>query len=353
MFGWPSLVHFCDTCGHNTAVEYTGTVWIQEHTCCHVRRPYTGRPLPPIARLTCGLLQCGVKAKGADIVGESQQAMNSYQHDELANLFAQLSTQQQQQQHRAPTAVQLQNLGSARSVGDGHSMNPEKIDAPLTFASAHYTHSWHLNNETQSEPARSPPPPYHDTLMPEAMAETLRQHSIDPSALLPNQVELFVNADYEQRLRLLELWRISPPSHPVEKHVQRNSVPTSIVQEEADAKARYEQQHCFSHAVQQEEHMFDTFIPRPRAASIASGQGILAKGEAEPYMMNGYQQRSDPVFAGNALWQAPSYAQAQQQSSMEDQYGMYQQIRNHADWERLNQQSMQRVAGGDDDAMVM
>ncbi len=62
--------------------------------------------------------------------------------------------------------------------------------------------------------------------------------------------------------------------------------------------------------------------------------------------MRGYQadppaRAVDPVYAAAAeLWQAPSYAQAmeQQSATMEDQYGMYQQIRNHADWERMNEQ---------------
>ena len=84
---------------------------------------------------------------------------------------------------------------------------------------------------------------------------------------------------------------------------------------------------------------------------------------AEPYIVNGYtygtasavteglaSQRgsSDPVYAAAAgLWQAPSYAQAveQQQLVMEDQYGMYEQIRNHADWERINEEIAREKLG--------
>ena len=42
---------------------------------------------------------------------------------------------------------------------------------------------------------------------------------------------------------------------------------------------------------------------------------------------------------------------------MEDQYGMYEQIRNHADWERVNEQiareGMASMHGNADEDMVM
>ena len=282
--------------------------------------------------------------------------MNHYQHDELSQLFANLSTEQQQKVTAEP-----QYEGQARAILDQLHMVPEKIDAPLTFASAHYTHSTHLITDTLSEPARSPPPPYREAIMPEAMAEMLIQNSIDPTSLLPNQIELFAGADYEQRLRLLELWRISPPSYPHEKHVQAQHEQTSVEREEMEAKARYEQQ---MQARSRAERDFDGYpygsdsgspeLPavKPRAASIASGAAYLAKGEAEPYMSNGYQQlHSDPVYAAG-LWHS-SYAQAQPQTTMEDQYGMYEQIRCHADWERMNQRAMDAQLGQGDDDMVM
>lgn len=283
--------------------------------------------------------------------------MNHYQHDELSQLFANLSTEQQQKVTAEP-----QYEGQARAILEQLQMVPEKIDAPLTFASAHYTHSTHLTTDTQSEPARTPPPPYREAMMPEAMAEILIQNSIDPSSLLPNQMELFAGADYEQRLRLLELWRISPPSYPREQHIQAQHEQTSVGKEEAEAKARYEQQ-MQARTMLRVDHDLDAYCSEPvstvtavklRAASIASGAAYLAKGEAEPYMSNGYQQlHSDPVYAAG-LWHS-SYAQAQPQTTMEDQYGMYEQIRCHADWERMNQRAMDAQLGqgqGDDD-MVM
>ncbi|EMC91155.1 hypothetical protein BAUCODRAFT_98803, partial [Baudoinia panamericana UAMH 10762] len=206
MYGWPVLVHYCNTCSNNTPLSYTATVWTQEHTCSH----------------------CGRSSTGADLAGKTTGSMNVAQHDELAQLFAQNMHLSQHPQQAAPLEIQ-------------HVPQPiEKQEQPVHYISSHYTGTAHVRPDTTSEPSASPPPPYREALMPEAMAETLRQHGIDPSALLPNQVQLFANADYEQRLRLLELWRIAPPSYPLEQHLQHQWAPTSVAQEEAEARVRYE-----------------------------------------------------------------------------------------------------------------
>ncbi|KAF2166524.1 hypothetical protein M409DRAFT_23162 [Zasmidium cellare ATCC 36951] len=302
--------------------------------------------------------------------------MNSAQHDELAQLFQNMqfshpaaAFQQQQQQPIQPPQIP--------------ETPDKKNEAMIHYASAHYTpNTAHVRAE--SEPSRSPPPPYREAVMPEAMAETLRQHSIDPFALLPNQIDLFLNADYEQRLRLLELWRIAPPSYPLDQHLQGQWSATNMEKEENEARLRYEQQ-MQVRSVPQEEHMLDTVIVGPispirqegepawppaarmRAASIAAGQGPLRQTEAEPYIVNGYEiaaaspRAVEPVYAAAGLWQAPSYAETmhqeqQHQRALEDQYGMYEQIRNHADWERMNEQMMREKFVGQqsmDDEMVM
>lgn len=274
-------------------------------------------------------------------------------------------------------------IPSQKTAGEIH-----YISSPVHFISSHYTGTAHVCAETRSEPSRSPPPSYDDSIIPEAMADTLRQNSINPSALLPNQVQLFVHADYEQRLRLLELWRIAPPVWPLEHHLRATKYGTSLEQEEQAAMIRYEQQ-MQARSMQPEEHMLDTHIvdvsassrssaplspirgpgetawppaARMRAASI-SAAFTSNKAEAEPYIVNGYQstdglhrQAVDPVYAADPqLWQAPSYALAQQQHSSEANQG---QLRNHADWERLNQEVMRERFVGlhdpmDDDDMIM
>lgn len=273
------------------------------------------------------------------------------------------SNQEQIQQPQQPTLVEQVSHESEKQGGQ---------QQPLPFISTHYTGTAYVRPDTTSEPSRSPPPPYHEALMPEAMYETLRQHSIDPSALLPNQIHLFQNADHEQRLRLLELWRIAPPSYPLEEHMNGTWTSTSVEREEALARVRYEQQQMENRGYQ-EEHMLDTHVPREyvqtrtpeepispireagepawppaarmRVSSIANSRPETRQGMAEPYIVSGYSEDParraiDPVYAAAVdLWQAPTYVQAVQNHSMlADQYGMYEQIRNHADWERSNEQ---------------
>lgn len=307
--------------------------------------------------------------------------MNHNQHDELAQLFAQ---NMQLAQHTAPAQQQV-ILESVPRVDE------KSTAEPIHYVSSHYTGTAHVRPDATSEPSHSPPPPYNEALMPEAMPTVLRQHSIDPSALLPTQIHLFANADYEARLRLLELWRIAPPSYPLEMHMSEALQPTSVEQEEAEAKVRYERQKLHGRTgFPPEEHMLDTAISEPispireagepawppaarmRAASIAAKLS-QPQADAEPYIVSGYEaghsQATDPVYAAaTGLWQAPSYAHAvqeqerrqqQQSSAMEHQYGMYEQIRNHADWEAMNERiarekfvGVQRSAD-DDDEMVL
>lgn len=242
--------------------------------------------------------------------------MNSAQHDELAQLFA-----QNMHVSNVPIVQQQPEIQHIPQVSEKQA----EAHVPIHFISSHYTQTAHVRAETRSEPSRSPPPPYNEALMPEAMAQNLLQNSIDPSALLPNQIELCLHAEYEQRLRLLELWRISPPSYP--QHSMQ-AVPTSVEREEAEARMRYEEQMRMQARAfnRHQAEMEDTHVPLH-----------MREGDAEPYIVDGYggrpvsKQSTDPVYAASGLWQAPRYA-ANEQHSMEDQYGMYEQIRNHADW---------------------
>lgn len=319
--------------------------------------------------------------------GKSTGSMNYSQHDELAQLFArnmqvtpQRARQDPPQQPRIDTPQQQQTQASPA----------------LHFVSSHYTQTAHLRPDTVTNPSPTPPPSYIEAHnMPDAMAEMLLQNAVDPSVLIPSQVHLFQHANDEQRQRLLELWRIFPLTYSVEEH-SFAWIPTSVEQEEANARARWERkrqedmqmlemQGQQQQQVQrrktgpmrvqvppQEEHMLDTHYPEPlspirepgdaawppaarmRVASITarSRANTMQTDVAEPYIVTGYQaekpsQATDPVYAAAAgLWQAPNYAHAvehyqrQQQArdALQDQYGMYEQIRNHADWERMNEQ---------------
>ncbi|WPH03812.1 Hypothetical protein R9X50_00669500 [Acrodontium crateriforme] len=342
----PVLVHFCRSCGSNSPVSYSPTVWLQDHTC----------------------VDCGLSSPGAHIEGQghTSSTMHERQHDELMELFA----RNMQLSQNIPPPSQEQHLPPQEDLMvEVPQQEPEKRhDSPIHYISAHYTGTPHIRADAVPEQSQSPPPPYRESVMPDAMADLLRMHHIDPFALLPNQIHLFLNANDEQRQRLLELWRISPPSYPQDQHANKWR-PTSVAYEESEARLRYEQSMTQKQIRRQEEHMFDTYCPesispirgpgdaawppaaRMRAASIAARSRPQSQIiDAEPYMVNGYDadQRArsiDPVYAGSLhLWQAPVYAQQDQ-------------IRNHADWERMNEQKarelMVNMQNNMDDDMVM
>jgi hypothetical protein len=300
--------------------------------------------------------------------------MNSSQHDELAALFAHrmnfASGDQVQHNQQQDTFIEPVPVPQSQFSEKQH-------ETPIHYASAHYNHSYHIRHETLSEPSRSSPPAYHETMLPNNMAQTLRDNSIDPSSLLPNQLHLFANAELDQRLRLLELWRISPPSYSAEQQVYGAQNPTSLAEEESSARQRYEAQNP----------VFDTHVEQPRitpirqagepawppaarmrAASIASSKPTAHHmSDAEPYIMDGYQSNEPSHFHQSASSVEPVYAASsglwpgQQQQAPEEQYGGYMQIRNHADWEAMNERIARERFGmvvhsggvGGDDDMVM
>jgi hypothetical protein len=249
------------------------------------------------------------------------------QQDELARLFSANMTLLQ----AAPSQQQQSDV--------------DQVPKQIVYASQHYTHSHHV------APARSASePPLKTHIEPSDMESVLLRNSIDPSLLFPSQIDLFQNADDDQRLRLLELWRISPPTgrqgYPAGTDYSMSRQlydwpPTSLVQEETMAKLRYERMEEESaqqeHIQQHQQHMDQSMGTNNPSASSPSVQN------AEPYMASGYEmmarreyddsariaestsnrpntyiQATDPVYGGG-LWQK----NAGSVLDMENQYGAY------------------------------
>ncbi|KAL1303676.1 hypothetical protein AAFC00_007030 [Neodothiora populina] len=177
--------------------------------------------------------------------------------------------------------------------------------AQIIYSSQHYTGAYHYSPVEPVQEARVDSPmsfPVDD------LTNILLRNDIDPASLSPSQSKLFADADSEQRLRLLELWRISPPDN--ESHDRSDLAVwplTSLAQEEESARLRYE-----------------------KRLNSQTHESVDSQ-EAEPYVVAGYAnpQRLEPVYAAAAagMWQqAPSYNQAIQ--AMELQYGAYQQAQH-------------------------
>ncbi|KNG48979.1 hypothetical protein DDE82_007362 [Stemphylium lycopersici] len=247
------------------------------------------------------------------------------QQDELTRLF---SANMTLSQTVAPPVQPVQQAPQPEP-------EPEQAPKQIVYASQHYTHSHHVPMRSASEPALK------THIDASNLHAVLMRNSIDPSLLFPSQLDLFQNADDDQRLRLLELWRISPPTgrqgHPAgtDYNMSRQLYdwpPTSLAQEEAMAKLRYERQQADAaqqEAIQQHQQQLDQSMAAASAEPyMSSGYEMMARREYEESARaenalkesNKYNQATDPVYnTGNGLWQKNVGSVA----DMENNYGAY------------------------------
>lgn len=174
--------------------------------------------------------------------------------------------------------------------------------APIAYITQHYHHSSH------QVPSIEQP-----------VSDVLEEAGVNASALLPSQILLFKNADDEQKHRLVELWRISPPTpgNQLPPNVNRNWPQTSMDQEEEAARLRWEA------------------TEREKLKSLCALPGYDGRGNAEPYMTNlykdmsahsesraqpvqEYQRCKDPVYNSSRQWWEVGMEET------ENQYGVWQ-----------------------------
>ncbi|TAQ88749.1 hypothetical protein B7494_g2921 [Chlorociboria aeruginascens] len=175
---------------------------------------------------------------------------------------------------------------------------PTKVEGtPFTYSiSQHYHHSSHVVAQQPSRPASEPP--QTDQLTTEII---LSRHGVDSSSLYPSQIDLFKTADASQQMRLIELWRICPPEY-VSHNIAQDLGPwpaTSLQQEEAMAKLRYERQMLEERMArvggEQLDNSEDAMSDRSTNAPMTPIQGRDSRWSgvqtqvAEPYMASGYE----------------------------------------------------------------
>lgn len=259
---------------------------------------------------------------------------NMEMSEELATLFRNMTFQQQQ-----PAA---QQMPQEQPRSEEH--EPEPIRYSIT---QHYHHSAHIaqQNAPVAEPQRpSSVPPQ---TMPSA-EQVLGRHGIDPSRLSPQQLDLFKTADTPQQIRLIELWQICPPSNPQQTNQAVTWSNTTFEQEEQLARLRYEQQQAEEEARRNSIMSLDGTPLTP--VQTTDGRWV-STADVEPYMMSGYEMMARREYEESAKRQLeeemmsrmkeaycgahyrpatdPVYANdwSSRQQDMEDQYGLYQQMR--------------------------
>ena len=272
-------------------------------------------------------------------------ADNSGGQEELVGLFARQMT------FSNPTPPPEEPIPSVSAQ--------QSLSIPVVYASQHYTPNRHVVPVRFNTPPEQPVQQEEQQqqqryLSDEQLIDLLQQNSIDPHQLFPSQVDLFRNADADQRLRLLELWRISPPNlGSVNEHAAWQK--TDLQKEEMLARLRYERRIGNGGTPElrnlQEEASWGAATAEPERPSTAPEQKTHT---AEPYILSGYEQlvkrdyeqaqrqmqqtlplqestrynqSTDPVFQQQSgLWQKNA-------QDMENQYGTFQAMReSHAIW---------------------
>ncbi|KIV78050.1 hypothetical protein PV11_09813 [Exophiala sideris] len=250
-----SAFHRCQYCGYETDLSGNLAVF-EENPHCR---------------------QCGLSASESDIKMQ----------DDLINMMTK--------------NLQLSSLPPQTDMSTPPTPQVVPQSPPITYITQHYHHSSH---QVQS----------HDI----PVSTALEQSGINASALFPSQLQLFKDADPEQRSRLIELWRIAPPSWgPQMQPDEFGNLPqTSMVKEEEIARYR----------LQLAEH--------ERLKILAGLPGYEKRG-AEPYMVHGYttmdedspamngtvyKPSSDPAYNSREWWHLSA------EEPMEHQYGMLQQM---------------------------
>jgi hypothetical protein len=256
---------------------------------------------------------------------------------DLAALLSQNLQLSQTVQTQAPVQVQLQTQQQ-------QPQQPAQPSAPIVYASTHYIPSAHLHRRPASTPLPQPSPalpsesPSDDDLI-----HTLMSHNIHPASLLPAQRSLFANASPEQRLRLLELWRIAGPGPHVWSPTSVGAVELNVASEEEAAKARLEAQLRDRRASAVDSGVGESDADMDMCGSEADN-GYQQQQHAEPYVLSGYEmlaardyaapqetmlresssrynRATDPVFKGNG---ADSGWGSKNVEDMENQYGAFQ-----------------------------
>ncbi|KAI0020965.1 hypothetical protein F4780DRAFT_306585 [Xylariomycetidae sp. FL0641] len=248
---------------------------------------------------------------------------NAQTSDELAALFSRNMTFQpqpvQQPAQEQPQQVQRE---------------PEPIIYSIT---QHYTHSAHINRQDDPAPAAEPQRPSSEppqTQQPSCEL-ILIQHGVDPTALSAAQLQLFKTAEDAQKLRLIELWRICPPTNgQVNPAVAWTN--TTLEQEELLAQMRYEQK-----LAEEEQRNSIMSMDGTPLTPVQTQEGHWVHvSNVEPYMMSGYEALARREYEESAMMTEPKgmythfgsavgqpdydNSWARQQQAMEDQYGAYQ-----------------------------
>ncbi|PHH84524.1 hypothetical protein CDD83_1816 [Cordyceps sp. RAO-2017] len=274
-------------------------------------------------------------------------------HEDLASLFSRTLTFNPDLRAAAPKDAPRQEPPLSLASP------PSSPSQPIVYSiSQHYHHSAHIAKpvpQQQEAPAHEQPqrpssePPQSDFSPSETV---LRHYGIDVVTLTPSQLQLFRIADEAQKLRLIELWSICPPTRGEEIPTLAWSS-TTLEHEEHLARMRFDRQ----------QH---TQVMSLDGTQVQTADGRWARqppSDSEPYMASGYEElmrresernetanRPTDVYchfgtaiggpsytpATDPVYMGPDYARQQQHLNMAAQYGAFERFRSAAELDAMD-----------------
>lgn len=236
--------------------------------------------------------------------------------DELAALFASKMAMGAPSITQHPT--QIATPPTPTLANSPPTTVPSSQSAPITHSiTQHYHHSSHLllsgsrNDQSMGEEVDGTFMNGDESGM--STEEVLMKRGIDPATLFASQMELFRQADSEQRNRLVELWRISPQMTASQnQHSAAGGQAQGITAEnEEDMMTDYEPNHAEPYVVSGYESLaqqeYERSANQPTSSSAPASHTVLMAPSQT------YTQATDPAYRG--AWN--------QQQTMADQYGAY------------------------------
>ncbi|KAJ6044654.1 uncharacterized protein N7446_002848 [Penicillium canescens] len=244
-----SILHQCPHCGHTSDISNSLAAFIENPHC----------------------KQCGLSAS------ESDQKMQ----DDLADLF-----------DRQMTMAQL------------HDPNKDELTSPSLAPPISYSITQHYHHSAHKVTPNVPI---------QASIDVLRHYGLDPSTMTPSQLNLFDNADTEQRERLIQTWQLySQLSQNTQDHAMHDYVMDDSQDGNPDA----------------EPYMISGYetIATGVAHSLPSNLSNALSDDLpkEPTTGEPYTGSKDPVYQGQQWWELTNAG------PMESHYGAFEQMRRYS-----------------------
>lgn len=196
---------------------------------------------------------------------------------------------------------------------------PPQEEPKIVYISQHYTHTAHIARQAVPPPPRAasePPQAEHV-----AVETVLSNHGVDPSCLSSAQLQLFKTVDDAQKLHLINIWRVCPPTNSLDNPTLAWSM-TSISQEEILANLRHEQRQ----RAQQEKQTMAMSLDGTPLVAVQAGDGrwIMEASQSymdsEPYMATGYEEMARREYEESAR---KAFAESMGQPAKETMYSHY------------------------------